>query len=183
MDIQSLFIGVLTGIVGTYIVYRLRVMPEEQSRSYFKGWVDRHQAKPLLPRYWKHGNYLCYEDPVEQQMLRVLWNSPGGTYEDRLEQGLPPGYTHSRVQYAISNKELEILNDSAEKEWRGLYDTDDVTRHPWSPSVRDVRTLLEMEFETVVIEQYYRVRNLQLLRNRLGRLVKVKWDRMLHDNE
>ena len=90
------------------------------------------------------------------------------------------------MRYPI--KKIELLKSSEEWLWRGIHyaeeleiGTEDeeivVSRNPYPPSredMEDVRVLLSMGFEVEDMRKYYRVRDLEIVTNKLGKIVNVK---------
>ncbi len=92
------------------------------------------------------------------------------------------------MEYALSDKEIELLESSEEQLWRAMVyaeeleiGTEDegtvVSRNPYPPSredVGDVKALLSMGFEVEDIRKYYRVRSLEIEKNKPGKIINVK---------
>jgi hypothetical protein len=173
----GLFIGLAVALVYYKIHTRYYKGPENYSIGYFGGWRDRHQAEPLLPRYWIHIPFLNFHHPLDQYELIGLLHEPGGSDQERLWHGLPP-YSHPlKMEYAISDMEKMILSEPGEREWRGLFwtevDRDQVSRHPHYPEPQDLEILLRMQYNIEDIEKYYDVTGLKIIRNRFGKIKSI----------
>jgi len=173
-----IIVSFLLGMLVMYIYLKYKVLPEKLKISYWEGWQDRHQGQPLLPRYWVYISQLYNFDPLDQHELVGLFNKPDGSYEDRLYRGLPYIYSrNSGMEYALSDRELELLNDSKERTWRGLSELEEndiaESRHPRWPEKEDVEMLLKAEFEINDIEKYYNIENLEIEKNIFGKIKKV----------
>ena len=175
MDWTVLFI--LLTIVITYGYRKKCIEPEIYSLGYFEGWRDRHQGEPLLPRYWKHIRFLDYHDPYEQMVLTGLPKS----VTERFSAGLPPYARDYEMEYALSDREIELLANPQELKWRGLseYDAESPIffRHPRGLEKADVQFLLEMGYEEDEIREYFRVDELELIRGRFKKVKKVRYSR------
>ena len=185
---ESLAVGLFIGWFLTYWYGKKLTRSKQYDEGYFRGWEDRHQAVPLRPRYWKYIHFLDPNDPLDQMELRGLLNDPHGSTEEKLENGLAPHLCRRNMEYALSDKELELLRSSDERLWRGILYAEEpeikaeeggkvVSRTPYPPGredVEDVEALLSMGFGLEDIQKYYRVRDLEIVKNKLGKIVNVR---------
>lgn len=186
-------IGLVMGILF-FIYYRYRLgrrFNDLKLKSYFEGWTDRHRGRPLLPRYWVNIRLGDYNDPADQMSIRGLDSAE--SYESRLKKGLPPyDLDFPDMSYALSDRELQLLENPEERMWRGITDDEiealwddpevqaevraEFSRFPECPEKEDLG-VIEMLFETWAIEQYYGISALEIIRDRKGRISKINWSR------
>jgi hypothetical protein len=187
--VVGLVIGILFSLYYRYTLSRRS--DDLKLKSYFEGWTDRHRGKPLLPRYWVNFRLGDYNDPLDQRLIRGLDSEE--SYESRLRNGLPPyDLDDPTTTYALSDRELQLLENPEERIWRGITNKEiealwddaelqaevraEFSRFPDCPEKDDL-AVLQILFETYDIEQYYRISDLVIIRDRKGRISKIKWNR------
>lgn len=140
---QNLFIGLVAGGILVFLIRKYILEPGIRGGSYVDGWVDRHQAVPLAPRFWYHIPFLNFWGTVMDQ-LEYKARDKTESVHLRLADGLLP-YTLNRSQeYAISDREIELLNDPAERAWRGMPTGGTLSRNPGRIDTDDILPILDI---------------------------------------